>query len=92
MDTQELDDLNEDGDEVMDYRDKARAEPNQSPGRQTCPRGTWDRDIIVFFLITNFGEEGLLMFGTVVPDADDPTWERVSDIVSAILRQVAGLQ
>ena len=44
----------------------------------------------LFFLTPNSGES-VLMFGSPT-DVDDPTWERISDIVSSGLRQVIGLE
>ena len=89
MDTQALDDLTEDGDEVTACRARAKTELDQIARQTKQALAEQGLDITVFFLVPNSGE-AILMFGTPA-DADDPTWERVSDIVSAILRQVAGL-
>ena len=89
MDTQELDDLTEDGDEVTAYRARARTELDQIARQVKQALAEQKIDFDLFFLVPNSGE-AILMFGTPA-DADDLTWERVGDIVSAVLRQVAGL-
>ena len=89
MDTQELDDLNEDGDEVRAHRARVRTGLNEIArlAKQALAKQKIGLDL--FFLTPNSGES-VLMFGSPT-DVDDPTWERVSDIVSSVLRQVVGL-
>jgi hypothetical protein len=88
MGTQELDDLTEDGDEVTADRDRAKATLNQVArlAKQTLADQKIDLDL--FFLVPNSGKS-ILMFGSPT-DPDFATWERVGEIVSAIVREVVG--
>ena len=89
MDTQEADDLTEEGDEVMDYRDKTRAELDRI-ARQTkhalAEHGI--DDLTVFFLVQSSGP--ILTFGTM-SDPSENQWEQVSEIVLSIVREVTGV-
>ena len=89
MDTQELDDLNEDGDEVMDYRYRAKAELDRiaRQTKQALAEHGID-DLTVFFMIQSSGP--LLTFGTM-SDPSENRWEQVSEIVLSIVREVTGL-
>ena len=89
MDTQELDDLNEDGDEVTACRARARTELDQIARQTKQALAEQGLDITVFFLVPNSGE-AVLLYGTPA-DPDDLIWERVSNIVSAVVREVVGL-
>ena len=89
MDTQELDDLNEDGDEVTDYRARARAELDRIARQTKQMLAEHMINLDIFFLIPNSGES-VLLYGTPA-DPDDLLWERVSNIVSAVVREAVGL-
>jgi hypothetical protein len=89
MDTQELDDLTEEEDEVTAHRARAKTELDQIKRLVKHALVEQRIDLDLFFLTPNSGE-AILMFGSPA-NPDDSTWERVSDIVSAILRQVVGL-
>ena len=89
MDTQEVDDLTEEGDELSVYRDRAKAILDQiaRQTKQALAEHGID-DLTVFFMIQSSGP--ILIFGTM-SDPSENQWEQVSDIVSSVLRQVVGL-
>ena len=88
MDTQEVHDLTDD-DDLSVYRDRTKTMLDQVARltKQTLAEHTIDLD--VFFLVPNTGE-AIIMFGTPT-DPDDATWERVGNVVSSALQQVAGV-
>ena len=69
MDTQELDDLTEDGDEVTAYRARARTELDQIARQTKQALAEQGLTSTVFFLVPNSGE-AVLLFGTPA-DPDD---------------------
>jgi hypothetical protein len=88
MDTQEIDDPT-DEDNVPACRERAATELNQIA--QEARRVLADHGITtrVFFVVPNSGR-AVLMFGT--PDnLGDTLWNRVGEIVSAVVRQTVGL-
>jgi hypothetical protein len=89
MDTEELDDLIEDGDDVTDYRARARAELDRIARltKHALAEHGID-DLTVFFMIQSSGP--LLTFGTMTDPPPDQ-WEEVSEIVLSIVREVTGL-
>jgi hypothetical protein len=89
MDTQELRELTDDGDEVTADRDRAKETLNQVAGLAKQALAENGIDLDLFFLVPNSGES-ILMFGTSI-DPDFATWARVGEIVSAIVREVVGL-
>jgi hypothetical protein len=88
MDTHELDDLIEDGDEVTVCRARARTELNQIVQRTKQTLAEHGIDITVFFLVQSSGP--VLTFGTMADPSEDQ-WEQVSEIVLSIVREVTGL-
>ena len=94
METQALDDLTPDDltpdDDVAAHRAKAKTELDQIAGqaRQALTEQGLG-DISLFFLIPNSGDS-ILAFGTP-GDPDDHLWNRVGEIVAAIVRQTVGL-
>jgi hypothetical protein len=89
MDTQEeLDDLTEEGDEVIDYRARARAEIDQIARLAKNALAEHAIDLTVFFLVQSNGP--ILTFGTMSEPSENQ-WEQVSKIVLSIVREVTGL-
>ena len=88
MDTQELDDLIEDGDDVMDYRARAKTELDRIARQTKNALAEHGIDLTVFFMVQSSGP--LLTFGTMTDPPSDQ-WEQVSDIVLSIVREVTGL-
>ena len=62
MDTQELDDLIEDGDDVMDYRARAKTELDRIARQTKQALAEQGLDITVFFLVPNSGEAVLFIW------------------------------
>ena len=88
MDTQELDDLTEDGDEVTAYRARARTGIDQIARLTKNALAESRIDITVFFLVQSSGP--ILTFGTMADPSDDQ-WEQVSEIILSVVREVTGL-
>ena len=89
MDTEELHDLTEDGDDLSVYRDRAKAMLDQVVRLTKQALAEHMINLDIFFLIPNSGE-AVLLYGTPA-DPDDLIWERVGNIVSAVVREVVGL-
>ena len=63
MDTEELDDLIEDGDDVMDYRARAKTELDRIARQTKNALAEHGIDLTVFFMVQSSGP--LLTFGTM---------------------------
>ena len=90
MDTQEIDVVTDDGDELRTHPARARTELDQIARRAKRALAEHRIDLDVFFLVPNSGAS-VISYGCD-SDPDDPTWERVGDIVADVLRQVIGLE
>jgi hypothetical protein len=88
MDTQELDGLTEDGDEVTACRARARAGLDEIARLAKQALVEDGIDLTVFFMIQSSGP--LLTFGTMSDPSEDQ-WKQVSEIVLSIVRELTGL-
>ncbi len=76
-------------DDEVDYRERAAAELDQIAGDARQALKEQGIDISLFFLIPNSGHS-VIVFGTPT-DPPDELWNKVGEIVSAIVRRAVGL-
>lgn len=90
METQALDDLIIDDDAVEAQRDRASAELDQiaRTAKQALVRAGIELEL--FFMVPNSGN-AILTYGTAT-DPDDNLWDRVREIIFAVLRGTIGLE
>jgi hypothetical protein len=91
METQALDYPADDDDDVTTHRARAKAEIDQIA--QQAKLALADKGIIdtpLFFLVPNSGN-AVLIFGTP-GDPPDDQWDRVGEIIAAILGRLIGLR
>ena len=85
----EHDDLTNDGDAVMVYRARARSLLDEITQQTKQALIDADIDLGIYLLVPSSGE-AIVLFGTPGDPLDDE-WDRVSEIVSAIVRQSVGV-
>ena len=90
METQTLDDLIMDDDVVEAQRARASAELDQITRMAKQALVEAGIDLELFFMVPNSGN-AILTYGTT-GDPDDNLWDRVRDIIFAVLRDTIGLE